>query len=222
MPSHDRVQLFVSLWTVAHQAACFPCGVFQATILEWVAVFLSGSLPSPGIRIEILSFLRNSQLQQVWMVCEPHTGIKHREGRAVGWISKRLEWILWVCYKLPVWPSGVLSLIYRSLVCPLKNWGNWALLLRSFLTLSYSILDSYCSSRFRSSTKANKASLKLCGKCGNTLKEAKAKRLPFPYYCEPCPQYGCYKSTTNRKVLTLFLLKSHWLLDFITWTFCKN
>ena len=37
----SRGQLFVTPWTVAHQAP-LPMGILQARILEWVAVPLSG------------------------------------------------------------------------------------------------------------------------------------------------------------------------------------
>ena len=43
--SPSRVQLFVTPWTVAHQAP-LVCGIFQARILEWVAIsFSRGSFP---------------------------------------------------------------------------------------------------------------------------------------------------------------------------------
>ena len=39
--SLSHVQLFVTLWTIAH-------GIFQAGILEWVAMSSSRDLPDPG------------------------------------------------------------------------------------------------------------------------------------------------------------------------------
>ena len=44
----SRVQLFVTLWTVAHQAP-LSMGTLQARILEWVAMPASRGLPHPGI-----------------------------------------------------------------------------------------------------------------------------------------------------------------------------
>ena len=41
-------RLFVTLWTVAHQAP-LSMGILQARILEWVAVSPSGYLPDKGI-----------------------------------------------------------------------------------------------------------------------------------------------------------------------------
>ena len=43
----SRVQLFVTLWIVAHQA-CLS-GISQARILEWVSIPFSGDPPDPGI-----------------------------------------------------------------------------------------------------------------------------------------------------------------------------
>ena len=45
------VQLFATPWTVAYQAPQTTVhGVFQARILEWVAIsFSRGSFPNPGI-----------------------------------------------------------------------------------------------------------------------------------------------------------------------------
>ena len=42
------VQLFGTLWTVALQAPL--CGIFQARILEWVAMPTPGDLPDSGIK----------------------------------------------------------------------------------------------------------------------------------------------------------------------------
>ena len=50
MKSFSRVPLFVTPWTVAYQAPQTVHGVFQARILEWVAIsFSRGSFPDPGI-----------------------------------------------------------------------------------------------------------------------------------------------------------------------------
>ena len=44
MLSHfSRVQLFVTLWTVAHQAP-LSMGILQARILEWVAISFSNNM----------------------------------------------------------------------------------------------------------------------------------------------------------------------------------
>ena len=43
----SRVQLFTTSWTVACQAP-LSMGIFQARILEWVAMPSSGDLPNPG------------------------------------------------------------------------------------------------------------------------------------------------------------------------------
>ena len=43
----SRVQLFAVPWTVAHQALL---SIFQARILEWVAIPFSRDLPNPGIK----------------------------------------------------------------------------------------------------------------------------------------------------------------------------
>ena len=45
--SLSLVQLFVTLWTVAHQAP-LSMRTLQARILEWVAMPSSGNLPNPG------------------------------------------------------------------------------------------------------------------------------------------------------------------------------
>ena len=44
--SLSRVQLFVTLWTVAHQAP-LSTGTLQARILEWVAIFSSRGSSQP-------------------------------------------------------------------------------------------------------------------------------------------------------------------------------
>ena len=41
------VRLFATPWTVAHQASVH--GIFQARILEWVAISFSRDVPNPGI-----------------------------------------------------------------------------------------------------------------------------------------------------------------------------
>ena len=46
------VQLFGTLWTVALQAPL--CGIFQARILEWVAMPTPGDLSNPGIQLVVL------------------------------------------------------------------------------------------------------------------------------------------------------------------------
>ena len=59
--SLSHVQLFVTLWTVAHQSMFLrqdfpflpgkPHGILQARLLEWVAISFSGHLPDPGIEL---------------------------------------------------------------------------------------------------------------------------------------------------------------------------
>ena len=44
----SRVQLWVTAWTLAHQAP-LSMGILQARILEWVAMPSPGHLPNPGI-----------------------------------------------------------------------------------------------------------------------------------------------------------------------------
>ena len=44
----SQVQLFVSPWTVAHQAP-LSMGFSQARILEWIAIPFSKDLPHPGV-----------------------------------------------------------------------------------------------------------------------------------------------------------------------------
>ena len=46
--SLSYVQLFATLWAVAHQAP-LSMGILQARILEWVAMPTTGNLPNPGI-----------------------------------------------------------------------------------------------------------------------------------------------------------------------------
>ena len=41
----SRVQLFATPWTIAHQLLYL--WIFQARILEWVAISYSGDLPNP-------------------------------------------------------------------------------------------------------------------------------------------------------------------------------
>ena len=50
--SFSRVQLFATLWTVAHQAPPFM-GILQAKILEWVAISFSSGSSRPRDRIRI-------------------------------------------------------------------------------------------------------------------------------------------------------------------------
>ena len=45
----SHIQLFVTPWTVAHQAP-LSMGIFQERILEWVAMTPPGDLPNPGIK----------------------------------------------------------------------------------------------------------------------------------------------------------------------------
>ena len=51
---HSRVQLFATLWTVAHQA---PLSIFQARILEWVAISSSrgSSWPRDGTCVSCMA-----------------------------------------------------------------------------------------------------------------------------------------------------------------------
>ena len=42
------IWLFVTQWTVAHQAS-LSMGILQARMLEWVAIPFSRFLPNPGI-----------------------------------------------------------------------------------------------------------------------------------------------------------------------------
>ena len=44
----SHIQLFVTLWTLAHQAL-LSMGILQARILEWAAMPSSGDLPNLGI-----------------------------------------------------------------------------------------------------------------------------------------------------------------------------
>ena len=48
------VQLFVILWTVAHQTP-LPMEILQARTLEWVASPLPGDLPNPGFHTQSLT-----------------------------------------------------------------------------------------------------------------------------------------------------------------------
>ena len=41
--------VFGSPWTIAYQAPPSIHGIFQARVLEWVAISFSGGLPDPGI-----------------------------------------------------------------------------------------------------------------------------------------------------------------------------
>ena len=47
----SHIWLFVTLWTVAHQAP-LSMGILQARILEWVVIPFSPDLPDPGIKPE--------------------------------------------------------------------------------------------------------------------------------------------------------------------------
>jgi len=55
----SRVQLFATLWTVAHQAS-LSMGILQAKILKWVAISFSGDLPDPGIEPSSLTLQADS------------------------------------------------------------------------------------------------------------------------------------------------------------------
>ena len=48
MKSLSRVRLFATPWTVAYQAPVVH-GIFQARVLEWVAISFSRVFPNPGI-----------------------------------------------------------------------------------------------------------------------------------------------------------------------------
>ena len=45
----NQVQVFATLWTVAHQAS-LSTGILQARILEWVEISFSRGSPRPGIK----------------------------------------------------------------------------------------------------------------------------------------------------------------------------
>ena len=45
----NQVQVFVTLWTVAHQAS-LSVGILQARILEWVEISFSRASSRPGIK----------------------------------------------------------------------------------------------------------------------------------------------------------------------------
>ena len=60
----SRVRLFVTLWTVAHQAP-LSMGILQSRILGWVAIPPPGNLPNPGIEP------RSPALQTDTLLSEP-------------------------------------------------------------------------------------------------------------------------------------------------------
>ena len=60
----SQVQLFVTPWTVAHQAP-LSMGILQARILEWVAMPSSGDLPNLGMEP------RSPALRADSLPCEP-------------------------------------------------------------------------------------------------------------------------------------------------------
>ena len=70
--SLSRVQLFVTLWTVAHQAA-LSMGYFRQQYWSGLLFSFSRWSSQPRNKDRDSKFLRNSQLTWVWMVCEPHT-----------------------------------------------------------------------------------------------------------------------------------------------------
>ena len=47
MKSLSRVRLFVTPWTVAHQAPPFVRGIFQARVLEWMAISFARESSQP-------------------------------------------------------------------------------------------------------------------------------------------------------------------------------
>ena len=47
--SLSHTELFETLCTVASQPGSSAYGIFQATVLEWVAISFLGDLPDPGI-----------------------------------------------------------------------------------------------------------------------------------------------------------------------------
>ena len=57
----------MTLWTVAHQASAH--GIFQARILEWVAIPPAGDLPDPGI--EYSAVAEFSALAGAFFTTEP-------------------------------------------------------------------------------------------------------------------------------------------------------
>ena len=48
--SLSHVQLFVTPWTDYSLPSSSVHGIYQARILEWVVISLSGDLPDPGIK----------------------------------------------------------------------------------------------------------------------------------------------------------------------------
>ena len=54
------VQLFVIVWTVAHQAPL--SGILQARILEWLPFPSPGDLPNPGIKLRFPALQADSLL----------------------------------------------------------------------------------------------------------------------------------------------------------------
>ena len=88
----SQVQLFATLWTVAHQAP-LSIGILQASILEWVAMpYSRGIFPNQGSNLCLLNLL-------YWQACSlsllPHGKngfdiIRKLKGSVIHVIVKRL------------------------------------------------------------------------------------------------------------------------------------
>ena len=92
MLSHfSSVQLFATLWTVAHQAPLVH-GILQARILEWVAMPFSRGLPNPGIKpVSLMSFGTGRQVLYHWChLGNPHSGGSHIY--SIGLQGEELRW----------------------------------------------------------------------------------------------------------------------------------
>ena len=80
----NRVQFFVTPWTVAHQVPLVH-GIFQVRILEWVAIFLlQGIFPTQGLKL-CLSCLRHWQAESL-PPRKPNTTLANH-AKLWGWTS---------------------------------------------------------------------------------------------------------------------------------------
>ena len=95
--SLSRVQLFVTLWTVAYQAPT-SMGIFQARILEWVAISFSRGSSQPRDQTQVFHVVGRHFI--VWATREvlPTREGKKKEGGKNEMLASLTQWT-WIWAK---------------------------------------------------------------------------------------------------------------------------